>query len=43
MDKINSALNFIKDGYLYVIDGIAGHPHITFWAGLVAIVLGLFV
>lgn len=43
METINKIINFVKDAYLYVIDGIAGHPHITLWSGLALIVLGLFV
>lgn len=42
MDFINKAVNVIKDAYLYVINGIADHPHITAWSGLALIVLGFW-
>lgn len=39
METINKAINKIKDGYLYAVDGIASHPHVAFWVGSVAIVV----
>ena len=41
MAFINKAINAVKDAYLYVINGIANHPHITFAVGIVVIVLGI--
>lgn len=41
MDYLNRAVNAVKDGYLYVITGIADHPHITAWVGAGLIVLAL--
>jgi hypothetical protein len=40
---MSKAINAIKDGYIYVIDGIDAHPHITLWSGLGLIVLALVV
>lgn len=41
MDYINRAVNAVKDGYLFVIEGIASHPHLTAWVGAGLIVLAL--
>lgn len=41
MDYLNRAVNAVKDGYLYVIDGIAAHPHTTLYVGVGLIVLAL--
>lgn len=41
MDYLNRAVNAVKDGYLYVIEGIAKNPQTTFWAGLGLFVLAL--
>ena len=38
MDYLNRAVNAVKDGYLYVIEGIAKNPQTTFWT-----VIGLLV
>lgn len=43
MDYLAKAVNAVKDGYLYVIEGIAGHPHIAFWSAVALIVLALVV
>lgn len=39
MTYLSRAINAVKDGYLYVINGIAGSPQITFWVGVGLIVL----
>lgn len=36
-------INKVKDYYLVVIDWIAAHPHIVFWAGVAAVVVALAV
>lgn len=43
MDYLSRAVNAVKDGYLYVIEGVVGHPHITVWSGVGLIVLALVV
>lgn len=35
------AINTVKDGYLYAINGIASNPHKTFWIGGGLILLAL--
>lgn len=41
MDYLNRAVNAVKDGYLYVIEGIAKNPQTTFWTGLGLILIAL--
>ena len=41
MDYLAKAVNAVKDGYLYVIEGIAGHPQTTFWTVLGLILIAL--
>ena len=41
MDYLAKAVNAVKDGYLYVIEGIAGHPHIACWTAIALIGLAL--
>lgn len=33
MNYLAKAVNAVKDGYLYVIEGIAKNPQTTFWVG----------
>lgn len=39
MTYLSRAINAVKDGYLYVIEGIAGSPQIAFWVAVGLIVL----
>lgn len=41
MDYLNRAVNAVKDSYLFVIEGIAAHPHITCWSAIALIGLAL--
>lgn len=41
MDYLNRAVNAVKDGYLYVIEGIAKNPQTTFWTVLGLILIAL--
>lgn len=43
INALETAVNAVKDGYLYVINGIAQNPNITLWAGVGLIVLALVV
>ena len=31
---MEKAMNWVKDAYVFCVDGIAAHPHMTFWAGV---------
>ena len=39
MNYLSRAINAAKDGYLYVIEGVVSHPHITVWVAVGLIVL----
>lgn len=41
MQTVNSALNYMKDGYFSAIDWIAFNPHKTFWAALILLIVAL--
>lgn len=41
MQFISGAVNKVKDGYLFAIDWIEGHPHLTLWAGVVVMICAL--
>ena len=34
MNYLAKAVNAVKDGYLFVIEGIAKNPQTTFWVGI---------
>jgi len=38
MQKLEAAANAAKESYFFVIDGIANHPHLTFWSGVAAVI-----
>lgn len=31
-------MNKIKDGYIWTIDFVEAHPHLTFWGGMIALI-----
>lgn len=43
MESLNKAVNAAKDGYLFVINGIAANPNTTLWVGVGLIALALVV
>lgn len=43
MEALNKAVNAAKDGYLFVINGIAENPNTTFWVGVGLICLALVI
>lgn len=42
-DKLEKAINWLKDAYLAVIDWEAANLHKSFWIAVALIVAGLFV
>lgn len=41
MEYLAKTVNAVKDGYLYVIEGIAKNPQTTFWAAIGLFILSL--
>lgn len=37
MDKLETAINKIKNGYIVAIDWVVAHPHRTVWSAAAAI------